>query len=176
MLSWIGDFNIMAAAAGPNRSHRRTICIAVGLVIFDGLFFCSGGILCLVSVGLMFYLPFLFIRFFKKKDRVELMFHLKNVAIYIAAMGVVLGIVEMNNDRIRSRTKNLILAVNSFHKKCGRYPDNLNRLVPDFIEKVPSEVSYSNYTDEAFIVDWSRPPFYGAKRYRFSTGKWDRFD
>lgn len=174
----------MEMMTGATRSHRRTMLIAAALVLVDGILLGQGFISMFFGAGLiLLWVPCLLIWSLIRKDRAGLTFRLRNIGIYVIAIALVFGCVLVNNSVARSRADDLIVAVKAFYTKYHHYPENLDQLVPEFIDKVPRPkyIGYSNafiyhgYSNDAALIYVSVPPF-GRKRYKFSTDKWGFFD
>jgi hypothetical protein len=91
----------------------------------------------------------------------------------------VLGILVYGNVIARERAEKLIVAVEQFYAKQGRYPERLEELVPVIIPAIP-RAKYVMMADKfGYSVSGSRhslgyvvvPPF-GRRIYTFEDRKW----
>lgn len=58
---------------------------------------------------------------------------LRNLAVYLGAVAIVLVSARMNSQLAGRRADRLVVAVQSFHAKYARYPETLEELVPEHL-------------------------------------------
>ncbi len=157
----------------------RPIGLSLLLIFLDGLgvyAFLIGAVLILV------YLPrSLLAKKFAtcRKER------LIRFAIYLLAVGVVLGLIPINKQIARERAERIIAAVENYKTANGKYPDRLDQLAPQFIAEIPAKARIS-FGDTGFRYHVGReerptlmyvamPPF-GRRIYSFETKSWGGMD
>jgi len=167
----------------PKRSLFRAIFLAAVLVALDGFLLNQGVVAFLVGVWLLFIsLP---LRLFMKRSAELRTQYLRDITVYFAAIALVFALNAANNQIASERAEVLVAAVNAFHARHQRYPDSLEELVPDFIERVPS-AKYTLLFKEFWYVAPERdmdaelwyvefPPFY-RPTYDFTTNEWRHID
>ena len=169
------------AAPVSVRSAWSALVLAGLLFVVDGIIFNQGVIAALVGLGLILVgLPRTFLA---KKYRNVRPQRLRNLAIYMAAVVLVLVFNWLNNRLARSRAEQLIVAVEAFHAKNARYPARLSELVPEYIDRVPvaKYVLSGNFFyssgggKDPFLFYVDVPPF-GRPTYSFARKEWSYLD
>jgi hypothetical protein len=88
-----------------------------------------------------------------------------------------------DNSIVRERAEKLVVAVEQFYARQGRYPERLEEVVPEFIPAIP-RAKYVVMGDRfRYLVSGSRhsltyivmPPF-GRRIYTFEDHKWTTLD
>ena len=109
--------------------------------------------------------------------------HLKRAVIFLGAVMLIFGLNWANNQIARQRADTLIAAIQSFNLQNNRYPDNLDELVPKFINHVPEakytflfqKFTYVSSPNSHRLFYISIPPF-GRPTYIFESGSWGHLD
>lgn len=98
-----------------------------------------------------------------------------------------LGVVLLNNNLqckiAEANAPRIVSACDKFHAAHGRYPENLNELVPDYLPSVPrakycirfGEFHYWRAYGRYYLLWYKVPPF-GRKIYDSSRGTWGYID
>ena len=168
-------------AAVSQPSLRQAILFGALLVTVDVFLLGQGALALLVGICLLFIgLPrtFLARKFVAVRAR-----RLRNIAVYLAAVIAVFLLNAENNRIARSRADTLVSAVNAFHAKNQRYPNSLQELVPDHIDRVPlakyalmfNRFSYYTSGQGASLFYVELPPF-GRPTYCFTRNEWGYLD
>lgn len=83
----------------------------------------------------------------------------------------------------RESAGSLIVAVEQFHAKHGRYPERLEEMVPEFVAEIPrakyvviaDRFRYSRSDSRHSLMYVEMPPF-GRRIYTFEDRKWTTLD
>lgn len=151
------------------------------LFALDTLMLNQGVIVFLVGLWILFVgLPRTFL---SKHYAVVRAQRLRNIAIYATAAFLVVMFDVANNRLAQGRAELLVSAVKAFHTDNKRYPQCLEQLVPDYVERVPlakytlmlNEFRYHSFDDDAFLSYVYFPPFDRAT-FRFATDDWIYLD
>jgi len=104
-------------------------------------------------------------------------------AIYLAAVGVVFSLIQINKQIAKEHAERIIAAVENYKAANGKYPDRLDQLVPQFIAEIPAKARIT-FTDRGFrylageshtLMYVAMPPF-GRTTYNFETKSWGFID
>lgn len=113
-------------------------------------------------------------------------------SVYLTAVGVVLTLIPINRQVSKGRAELIIVAVESYKAANGKYPDSLDRLVPQFIAEIPTQARIS-FFDRGFryfvrsydegselkeshtLMYVTMPPF-GRATYNFERKSWGFID
>jgi hypothetical protein len=157
----------------------RPVSLALLLIVFDALgvyAFLIGAFLLLV------YLP---LSLKAKKYAACRRERLIRLAIYLAAVAVVLILIPVNGEISQERAERIIAAVESYHTANGEYPERLDQLVPQFIDAVPAKARIS-FADTGFRYFAGSPgshtltyvvmPPFGRRVYYFESKAWSYLD
>lgn len=120
------------------------------------------------------------VRYLVLKD--ERRHRLARVAIFLVAATSVFALNFANNALAKSRADGLVAAVEAFHGKYSRYPDQLQDLDPEFVDSVPlakytlmfSEYWYFSGEDAPMLFYVSFPPL--CPTYHFASAEWQYLD
>ena len=162
-------------------SLRQAVLYGTLLVTVDVFLLGQGALALLVGICMLFIaLPrtFLVRKFAAVRAR-----RLRNIAVYLVAVIAVFLLNAENNRIARDRADILVSAVKAFHAKNQRYPNSLQELVPEHIDRVPlakyalmfNRFSYhaSDQGASLFYVDL-RP--FGRPTYSFTRNEWGYLD
>lgn len=154
---------------------KKTLTVAIGLFLFDGLFFGQG----VISAAMCFWmvavaLPCAFLT----RDRPERAFLFKRAAIYIAGTCMVFAWLSGNNALAKVRAEKLVTAIKAYHDKYQAYPKKLSQLAPEFIDHVAlakyvcmGQFFYlSKDGDDPTILFYIEFPPFDRRIYDFGTG------
>ena len=114
-------------------SRRRVVSLAVLLVFVDAFCLNQGGIAGITGIVLLVRLR----RIFREKVAAMRRNRLRNWAIYMTAVVLVIVLNITNNKIAQRRANALVSAVKAYHSKYQRYPGSLNELVPEFAQRIP---------------------------------------
>ena len=154
--------------------------IAALLMFVDAFVFNQGVISLFLGLGLIFIvLPRTFLPKFAGVRRMRL----RNLMIYGVAILLVFALNAANNRLARNRGDVVAAKIKEFNQKYGRYPQSLQDLVPEFIERVPrakytalyGEFSYFKSERGALLLYTALPPF-GRPTYDFTRDEWTKLD
>jgi hypothetical protein len=146
------------------------------LVLLDGLLFDQGLFSLAFGAALILgRLPYVLLSRHSALRRPRL----RNIAVYLLAVGAVLAVTNLNNRIAQTRADALVVAVNSYHAKHARYPESLDRLVPEFIDRIrpakltlgDSRFRYITGEGGAMLYYTVLPP-YGRRVYDFPSRTW----
>jgi hypothetical protein len=174
---WIRSRLAPALPEAPERSLIFVVIAALAWAMVDALFLGQGAIsfiLCLVGV---LYFPLRAIQ--ARKDEARFKLRLSKAGVCSVAGFAVLGIIVYGNVIARERAEKLVVAVEQFYAKQGRYPERLEELVPAFIPAVPrakyviiaDRFQYSVASSRHALMYVVVPPF-GRRIYTFEDRKW----
>lgn len=172
----------MPDSAEKSFKFKKIAIIAFYLMIFDafiigipflGLIFlflivCSSGISAFI---------------FLLRDKKYAKLYAIKAAIYLIALMGILGIFKFNSQMGANNAKSVIKAVNTYFADNGLYPENLNQLIPIYLESIPScayrmmhgEFRYFSDQDDPNLMWVVTPPF-GRRFYYFKDAEWRTLD
>jgi len=135
-------------------------------------------ILCFTSV--LYFLPRAVAA---RRDAARFKLRLYKVAITFIVGLAALGVIVYGNVIARERAELLIVTVEQFYGKHGRYPERLEEVAPEFISAIPrakyvmifDEFRYSASGSRHWLMYVEVPPF-GRRTYTFEDHKWTYVD
>ena len=140
---------------------------------------------CVIStilgvVGVLYFLPRAIA---VREDSALFRLRLAKAAITSITGLVALGTIAYGNVIAFERAETLIAAVQQFHAKHGRYPEQLEDIVPVFISEIPrakyvfmaDAFRYFSGDSRHSLMYVHVPPF-GRKVYTFEDNKWTYLD
>lgn len=163
-----------------SRPLHHALILAALLVGIDAFVLNQGVISLFFGLGLVFIgLPRSFLRKFAGIRAARL----RNLSIYAAAVILVFVVNAANNRLARGRAESIVAAIKAFDSKYARYPESLNDLVPEFIERVPKakytlmygDFAYFKSDEGAHLYYVAIPPF-GRPMYDFARNQWTYLD
>jgi hypothetical protein len=165
--------------APAKRRLTKTIAWAVAIFALDGLILGQGILSGVVLVyAVLFLVP---LGVLVRKDKSLGRLRLKKAGIFAMTALAVFGVVFLNNRLAESSASDVIAAVVQYRGKYGRYPDQLQELVPEFMVAVPlAKLTLSNngfgYNSGTNPMLWyvELPP--QRRIYYFETGRWNTLD
>ena len=110
---------------------------------------------------------------------------LRRAAIPVAVLAIALGNDSLQRRIALGRAERVVAAIRAFHDEHGRYPSELQELVPKQLPFVPrpkvaivfNEFSYSEGGSErGAMVWWIDVPPHGKRSYRFDEARWSFTD
>ena len=150
---------------------KKIAIIAFCLVVFDAFitglpFFGMTIAFFLVAASVISAFTFLF-----KNKQFSKLYAIKAV-IYLMALISIIGIFKLNAYLGKEHAETVII-----------YPDNLNQLVPNYMNRIPkcayrimdNEFRYYANPDDVYLM-WTVIPPWGRKQYDFKTAEWRYFD
>jgi len=172
----------MPDSAEKSFKFKKIAIIAFCLMIFDAF------ILGIPSLGLIFL--FLIVCasgisafIFLLRDKKYAKLYAIKAAIYLIALMGILGIFKFNSHMGANNAKSVIKAVNTYYADNGHYPENLNQLIPSYLESIPSSAYrmsdnkfryFSNQGDPNLM--WAVAPPFGRRIYYFKDAEWRTLD
>jgi len=152
-----------------SKSLKGTFINAFILFFLDALFFNQGAIAAITLLLVLFYfLP-------KLQFNKCIIYTLMAIAVFASNYG--------NNRLAEHRATELVTVIEQYEIDNGAYPDNLDALIPQYIESVPlakftfvtNKFRYFNNNNKPifFYVDF--PPF-GRPTYDFDKKQWFYID
>lgn len=158
----------------------RALAAAALLLFVDAIWLGQGIISLLLALGLLFVsLPRTFTRKFAAVRRERL----RNLAIYLGAIVLVVGWNTFNLWIAQRRAETIVAAVKAYRADHGAYPRALSALVPRYIDAVPrakytlafGQFQYLRSDDDALLLYVGLPPF-GRSVYSFARNAWSYLD
>jgi hypothetical protein len=118
-----------------------------------------------------------------RKDGRLFRLRLSKAAIVTITGLAALGTIVYGNAVAHGRAETLIVAVEQFHQKHGRYPERLEETIPAFIAEIPrakyvltgETFRYVSRDSKHWLMYVEVPPF-GRKIYTFEDHKWSSLD
>lgn len=163
------------------RSLMFVLIVALAWGMIDAYFFGQGLIsIILLICGVFHFLP----RAIAVREDSGLFRLCLSKAVIVSIAGLAaLGAIVYGNMVARERAETLVVAVEQFHAKHGRYPERLEEVVPVFIAEIPkAKYVLTAETFRYFSKDSSHwlmyvevPPF-GRRIYTFEDHKWTYLD
>jgi hypothetical protein len=172
----------MPDSAEKSFKFKKIAIIAFCLMIFDAL------IIGIPFLGLIFLFlivcacgisAFIFLWRDKKYSKLYAI----KAAIYLIALMGILGIFKFNSHMGANNAETVIKAVNAYYADNGHYPENLNQLIPTYLESIPSSAYrmmhgefryFSNQGDPNLM--WVVVPPFGRRIYHFKDAEWRTLD
>jgi len=164
-------------------NFKRITIGALCLMIFDAY------IMGTLSIGFLITLIYsvgsgLQAFFYLFKDRPRAKLHLKKGAIFFLALCIIVGVFRFNNHIGSKNAEKIIFATTSYHADTKKWPDNLEQLVPKYLDAIPvSAYRSSNNRFMYFVNDdgdpylsWTTFPPFGRQVYNFKEDKWTFLD
>ena len=103
--------------------------------------------------------------------------------IYFTGFIGIIGIFKFNVYIGGENANSVIKAVNSYYVDTGLYPDNLNQLIPNYLNRIPNcayrimDYKYRYYVDQdSAQLMWTVMPPWGRRIYNFKNAEWRYFD
>lgn len=169
------------ASAGP-WPRARTYVLAGGLLLFDGVI---GGQGVFSLLMLVIAVPGLvLLALLRWKDAARRKRRFLAGAIYAAAAGAAMALIQEDTKGARARAQQVIAACREYQRTNGKYPPDLQSLAPRHLSAVPQarrrifgnrQFNYVFQGTNATLIYVSFPP-YGRTTYDFETGKWGFYD
>lgn len=169
-----------APAARNEYPLRRAIAWAALLVFVDAIWLGQGIISMFVAVCLLLVgLPRTLTRKFAHVRRQRL----RNLAIYLGAVVLVVGLNALNLWIAQRRADEVVAAVKAYRADHGAYPRTLGALVPRYLEEVPRakytltfhKFQYIPSENSPLLMYIGLPPF-GRPVYSFARNAWSYID
>ena len=170
---------------GPEEKSFRFKKIAVTafcLMIFDAFIF---GIPSLGLIILFFIVCASGISavIFLLRDKKYSKLYAIKAGIYLLALMGIIGIFKFNSNMGQKNAEAIIKAVNSYYTDSGHYPENLNQLIPIYLDRIPgcayrmmeSKFRYFSNQGDANLM-WAVAPPYGRRIYYFKDAEWRTLD
>ena len=172
----------MSGSAEKSFKFKKISIIAFCLMIFDALIF---GIpsLGLIVLFLIVCASGISAFIFLWRDKKYAKLYAIKAAIYFMALLGIFGIFQFNSSIGEKNAEAIIRAVNTYYAATGVYPENLNQLIPIYLERIPScayrmtesEFRYfSNQGDPNLM--WAVAPPFGRRIYYFKNAEWRMLD
>jgi hypothetical protein len=185
VLNWWIRSRLAAALPTTKATPERSLIFVVVATLFwgmsDALFFGQGVISVILCVaGVLYFLPRAIAA---RQDEARFRLRLSKAAITSIVGFAALGVIVYGNVIARERAETLVVAVEQFYAKYGRYPERLEEIAPVFIPAIPT-AKYVVIADKfSYSVSGSRhslmyvvvPP-YGRRIYTFEDRKWTDVD
>jgi hypothetical protein len=172
----------MPDSAEKSFKFKKIAIIAFCLMIFDALIFGIPSlglivlflIVCASGISAFIYLW---------RDKKYAKLYAIKAAIYLIALMGILGIFKFNSHMGANNAKIVIEAVNTYYAESGHYPENLNQLIPIYLESIPScayrmtgsEFRYFSDQGDPNLV-WVVVPPFGRRIYHFKDAEWRSLD
>lgn len=105
---------------------------------------------------------------------------LSKIAIPVLTLAIVSGNVALQSTIANANAERIIVACEQFHAATGKYPDQMDELVPKYLSSIPraknallmfSDFRYRSLEGNHQLMWDERPPF-GRKIYDFERRKW----
>jgi hypothetical protein len=165
----------------PERSLIFVVISALTLGIIDAFFFGQGVISFILCVAGVFY--FLPRAIAARQDEARFKLRLSKAAVTSIAGFSALGMIVYGNVIAGERAGKLIVAIEQFYAKHGRYPGRLEEVAPAFISEIPrakyvviaDKFTYSVSASRHSLMYVEIPPF-GRRIYTFEDHKWTTLD
>lgn len=159
----------------------RSSLTALALFLLDAFVFNQ---FVVVLVTVVAILPCLVYRSFTvRQNRPLLRTRLIIVGIYCVMVLMILTANRINNGIARDRTKVIAAACEQYKTKCGKYPERLDTLVPEFLKRIPSaKYSLSNdrfrylSSEGSHAIMFVAVPPFGRVYYTLETQTWGNID
>ena len=179
--SWIRSRLTATLPEIPERSLTFVVIATLTLGIIDAFFFGQAVISVILCIaGVLYFLPRAIAA---RRDDARFKLRLSKAAITTIVGFTALGMIVYGNVIARERAESLIVAIEQFHAKHGRYPERLEEIVPVFISGIPKakyvviadRFSYFKSDSRHSLMYVEIPPF-GRRIYTFEDRKWTTLD
>ncbi len=164
------------------RSLRRSLTIALGLLILDGFVLGQGIIAVLLALGSLFIgLPR---ALWAWKDRPLMRHRLAKVALYFATALLIVQVMNLDARYAEKNAGTVIAALERYRADEGRYPDTLEALVAKGYLPALPKARFSLMHDTFLyharegshrLIYIIMPPF-GGRVYELETHTWETLD
>jgi predicted PurR-regulated permease PerM len=162
----------------PRRDWRRERALAGFALIFVLLFTVPA--LVLPTLSLMTFIAMLMALtgLFVRRDRLRR--KLRAVAVYFVLTVAASGLVAFNMHLAETRLQTLVDAVHAYQDANGAYPDDLDALIPTYVDHIPHATLWLTQNEfhwdkEGLLTCIPSPPL-GWIGYDFKTESWGAMD
>lgn len=179
--SWIRTRLTATLPQLPERSLRYVLIATLTWGMFDAFVFGQAVISAILCVtGVLYFLPRAVAA---RRDAARFKLRLSKMAITFIVGLAALGVIAYGNVIARERAELLIVTVEQFYVKHGRYPERLEEVAPEFISAIPrakyvmifDKFIYSASGSRHSLMYVEMPPF-GRRTYTFEDHKWTYVD
>lgn len=164
--------------------ERSLVFVVIATLIggmLDAFFFGLPGFSIILCVAGVLYFPLRAIQ--ARKDAARLKLRLSKAVITSIVGFSALGMIAHGNVIARERAESLVMAVEQFNAKHGRYPERLEEIIPEFISEIPKakyvviadRFRYFKSDSRHSLMYVEIPPF-GRRIYTFEDRKWTTLD
>jgi hypothetical protein len=161
---------------------KKIAFIAVCLMTFDA-FIIGIPFLGLIAIFLIGCASGISAFIFLWRDKKFAKLYAIKAAIYLIALMGIFGIFKFNSTIGANNAQAIIKAVNTYYTDSAVYPENLNQLVPIYLESIPacayrmmnSEFRYFSNQGEPNLM-WTVLPPFGRRIYYFKDAEWRTLD
>ena len=172
----------MPDSAEKSFKFKKIAIIAFCLMIFDA-FILGIPSLVLIFLFLIVCASGISAFIFLLRDKKYAKLYAIKAAIYLIALMGILGIFKFNSHMGANNAKSVIKAVNTYFADSGQYPENLNQLIPIYLESIPSCAYRMTDSEFRYFSDqgdpnlmWAVAPPYGRRFYYFKDAEWRTLD
>lgn len=167
----------------PLPSVKRSVFWAVGFYAWDvlvsGLPVIGLSISFLACVGYAF---FALVRRVRQENDIARRYALRGL-VYLAAVAAIVSSHGLNLKMGAGNAERIIAAVEMYHQDYGRFPESLEALVPQYLDRVPhsairlsaNKFRYWSEADRHQLM-WIKVPPYLRAFYDFESNKWTIID
>jgi hypothetical protein len=169
------------AKATPEQSLIFDVIAALTWGIIDASFFGQGVISFILCVaGVLYFLPRAIAA---RQDEARFKLRLSKAAVTSIVGFAALGMIVYGNVIAGERAEKLVVAIEQFYAKHGRYPERLEDVAPAFISEIPrakyvviaDRFKYFESDSRHSLMYVEIPP-YGRRIYTFEDRKWTTLD
>ena len=170
--------------AGPRRRLWPHLLAAAAVFVFDGVLLGQSMITMIVAL-VMSIRGVIHLCHGAETDVPRAHHGARVIAVYLALVVAVFGLIHVDNDIAHQRADRLVEALRAYRETRGAYPPALGDLVPDFLPAVPlakhtlldREFRYTYFPDEedGLLAYTSEPPF-RVRFYLLRSGRWSTMD
>ena len=174
----------MAVLSPKEKSFRfkKIAIIAFCLMVFDAFMFGTPSFGLIIMFFFVVASGISAIIFLFRDKQYSKLYAIKALIYFTGFIGII-GIFKFNAYLGGENANIVINAINSYYADTGLYPDNLNQLIPNYLDSIPScayrimDYKYRYYVDQdnAFLM-WTMIPPWGRRRYNFKNAEWRYFD
>jgi hypothetical protein len=157
---------------------KKIAIIAFCLLIFDAFIFGTPFFGLIIMFFLVVASGISAIIFLFRDKQISKLYAIKALIYFTGFIGII-GVFKFNV-YIGGENANIVIkAINSYYADTGFYPDDLNQLIPNYLDNIPNcayrimDYKYRYYLDqENANLMWTVIPPWGRRNYNFLDAEW----
>ncbi|MFA6216463.1 MAG: hypothetical protein WDL87_02265 [Candidatus Omnitrophota bacterium] len=149
------------------------------LFIIDAFLMGGGAIAVITSFVILFYFLPKSVAGFIEKDKEKFKKYSIRLVIYMLMVVAIIAGLFLNNKFAEYKSKFIVAALEEYKAKYSHYPPSLDKLLPEFLTKIPlakysfnGQFRYVSFEDDVHWLTFASFPPYGSANYKLKEKKW----